>query len=313
MIKVVILGAGYMAEEHAKVFSSLENVKISGIYSRSKDKAIHLAKKYNIDLISENIQQLYALTKADLVINTVSVISIFETTKICLNFPWTILVEKPPGHNLNEALELNKIVKSKNCKFFVALNRRHYSSVYYASKELMFDNSKRIVKVIDQEDLNDPKRIGHPLKVINNWMFANSIHLIDYFSIFCRGNLNNVQHITPWNPNKPFFVSAQLEFDSGDIGLYECYWNSPAPWSVSINTNSLRLDMTPLESLTKQSYGSRKRSNIELDEVDFKFKPGLFKQAKEIISSIKGDKNNLPTLDDAIKTMHLVDSIYFKL
>ncbi|MDB4051012.1 Gfo/Idh/MocA family oxidoreductase, partial [Flavobacteriaceae bacterium] len=180
MIKVAIIGAGYMANEHIKAFSSLENVMVNGIFSRTKEKAIIISKKYKIEFVAESINELYNLTKADVVVNTSSVASILDTTKKCLNFPWINLVEKPPGYNLNEALTLYELVEKKNAQLYVALNRRHYSSVKKALFELKNDDSKRVVKVLDQEDQNDPKRIGHSNKIIQNWMFANSIHLIDY-------------------------------------------------------------------------------------------------------------------------------------
>ncbi|MBT7624615.1 MAG: gfo/Idh/MocA family oxidoreductase, partial [Flavobacteriaceae bacterium] len=149
-------------------------------------------------------------------------------------------------------------------------------------------------------------------EVIDNWMYANSIHMIDYFSMFCRGKLTKVTPIVLWNKNNPKYVASKLQFDSGDIGLYECFWNSPAPWSVSINTENIRLDMTPLESLTKQVYESRKKNNIELDKVDYDFKPGIRLQAELLIKTIKNNKAYLPTLDQAIDTMKIINLIYFK-
>ena len=251
-------------------------------------------------------------TKAEIVVNTVSVSAIYKTSISCLNFPWICLIEKPPGYNLEEALALNNYVKKKKSIVYVALNRRHYSSTNKALNELQLDKSSRIVKVCDQEDLGDPLRIGHPKEVIDNWMYANSIHMIDYFSMFCRGKLTKVTPIVLWNKNNPKYVASKLQFDSGDIGLYECFWNSPAPWSVSINTENIRLDMTPLESLTKQVYESRKKNNIELDKVDYDFKPGIRLQAELLIKTIKNNKAYLPTLDQAIDTMKIINLIYFK-
>ena len=44
--------------------------------------------------------------------------------------------------------------------------------------------------VIDQENTIKAKHSGHKIKVIKNWMFANSIHLIDYFNIFVEETLS---------------------------------------------------------------------------------------------------------------------------
>ena len=38
-IKVAFIGAGNMAKEHIKAFSSLENVELTGIFSRTKEKS----------------------------------------------------------------------------------------------------------------------------------------------------------------------------------------------------------------------------------------------------------------------------------
>ena len=70
-----------------------------------------------------------------------------------------------------------------------------------------------------------------PQLVIDNYMYANSIHLIDFFAVFGRGPVTAVEPIIPFNRDTPRFVAAKIEFDSGDIGLYEAVWNGPGPWA----------------------------------------------------------------------------------
>ena len=41
-IKIGIVGAGYIAEEHLKVFANIPNVEITGIFSRTYKKCIHI-------------------------------------------------------------------------------------------------------------------------------------------------------------------------------------------------------------------------------------------------------------------------------
>lgn len=168
----------------------------------------------------------------------------------------------------------------------------------------------RIVKVCDQEDMKDPLRIGHSRKIIDNWMYANSIHLVDYFSIFCRGKLKSVSPVICWDLLNPKYVVAKLEFDSGDIGLYEAVWNAPSPWAVSIITPKVRWDMTPLEVATRQDYGDRKKNDIILDNWDNQFKPGLRVQAQLAVKAVHCQNTILPTIDDAIQTMHMIKLIY---
>jgi predicted dehydrogenase len=311
MYKVAIIGAGYMAKEHIKVLQDIHNVEITGIYSRTFIKAENLAINNNIKHVAKNIEDLYNITKADVVIIAVSVDKIFEISSECFKYPWICFIEKPAGYNLNEALSLNNIANNWKRKVYVALNRRHYSSTIKALTEVNLINSPRIIKIFDQEDTNDPIRIGHPPHIIYNWMYANSIHLIDYFTIFCRGNLLNISHEVEWNSSNPFYILAKLEYDSGDIGIYEAIWNAPSPWSVNIITKEKRFEMSPLEKISTQNYGSRSKIELAIDEWDIKFKPGLRLQAQILINSLnKNESSSLPTLSDSIKTMTLINKIY---
>ena len=47
-IKISIVGAGYMAEEHIKAFSDMDELKICGIFSRTRINSNLLAEKYKI-------------------------------------------------------------------------------------------------------------------------------------------------------------------------------------------------------------------------------------------------------------------------
>ena len=140
-------------------------------------------------------------------------------------------------------------------------------------------------------------------------MVANSIHLVDYFNIFCRGCVNSVQISKPLDVNNPFCTSALIEYDSGDTGLYVGIWNAPGPWAVKVTTKEMMLEMRPLEQLELQKFPSRKKEVITL-QGNYKLKPGLLNQAKNLILAIKGEDHSLPSLSDYLKTHNLIRHIY---
>ncbi len=43
--KVAFVGAGYMGTEHAKAFADVPGVELSGIFSRTRERAEKLAKE----------------------------------------------------------------------------------------------------------------------------------------------------------------------------------------------------------------------------------------------------------------------------
>ena len=53
-------------------------------------------------------------------------------------------------------------------------------------------NGIRVVNILDYENTLSVKNF-HPKKIIDNWMFANSIHVIDYANFLCRGKLVSIK------------------------------------------------------------------------------------------------------------------------
>ena len=308
--KVAIIGAGYMAEEHIKVFSSIDNVNLCGIHSRTKIKAEKLAGVYKINKVYDTISDLFSETKAELVIITVPELSAKEVCVEAFNFPWVCLIEKPVGYNLKDSKDILDCAEKKKAKAYVALNRRHYSATNKVQNFLDDENSKRIISIIDQEDQKAALKSGQPELVVENWMYANSIHLIDLFRIFGRGEIINVNTIKPWLKENPFHLLSYIEFESGDIGIYNAYWNCPGPWSISVTTSSKRLEMRPIETLNIQEHGSRTLKSIDLDKKDIDFKPGLWVQALEALKAVRGSSHSLPDLHDAYASMELISKIY---
>jgi len=309
-IKVAIVGAGYMGTEHAKAFSSIDDFKIVGICSRTPEKAISLAAQYNAQVFN-NIAEMYAQTKADLVIVAVQELSMFSVCKEIFRFPWLCFLEKPVGYNYKEACEITNLAGEMDHKPYVALNRKSYSSTRNALEYLREDDAgSRLVSVLDQQDMRAALEMGQPELVVSNYMFANSIHLIDYFNIFCRGEIETVTPTISWNENNPDYVIATIRYNSGDIGLYQCTWNGPGPWSVSITNSNHRLEMRPLETLKVQNKGERQMKEIPIDAIDLTYKPGLYYQALQILNHFKEKQVSLATLDDATNSMRLCSMIY---
>jgi predicted dehydrogenase len=311
-MKIAVIGAGYMADEHVKAFSDIPEVTIDGIYSRTQERTENLAKKHGIASVCNSIGTLYEGTQADLVVIAVPELSVNAVCKEAFKYPWQALIEKPVGYNLQDAEDIAAAAEKAGRKAYVALNRRHYSSTRAVLTEIDDVAGQRLVQVIEQENPIAALEVGRPKLVVDNWMYANSIHIIDYLCMFGRGEVTSVDHVIRWNPEEPRFVMSKVNFSSGDIGVYQAIWNGPGPWAVTVSTQAKRWEMRPLEQASSQIYKSRKSEPLPLHEWDNKFKPGLRMQAEEAIKALRGEKHALPTLADGIKTMKLVSKIYQK-
>ena len=311
--KIAIIGAGGMADEYLKVLSKLNNIRIVGICNRTKKNSLKLKRKYQIEKTFSKISQMYKETKPDGVIVALSPDILKKKIKDIFNLNSKYLIEKPVGLNLKESNYIKKIAKEKKIDAFVALNRRYYSSTkYLLNKMKNSKNKKRIVEVEDQQDQFLNKAIFSK-KILDNYMFVNSIHLIDYFNLFCRGNINKIIRIKKWENKKKNIFTSYLHYDSGDLGIYRAVWNMPGPWSIKVYSKSGYYKLSPIEKIFYRKNNSREDKKININyENDKNFKPGIKLQLNDFLNVINDKKNNLPTLDVSHKLMSLISKIYTK-
>jgi len=299
-----------MAREHLRAFADVPGVVLCGISSRTRARAETLASGWPGLEVYDSIEELYHRTRADLVVICVSATATRQVSDDCFRYPWTVLLEKPPGLNLGEALEIQVSALRWKTRVLVALNRRLYSSTLAMKDDLKARDEPRFIHVQDQQDLRYDAGPNREPEVVRNWMYANSIHLVDYLLLLGRGKVQSVTPILPWDPVSPGVVLTRVEFDSGDTGLYEGLWNRPGPWAVSATTADVRWEMRPLEQATFQRRGSRAREHVDVHPWDMAFKPGFRLQAEETIAAVRGKPCRVATLDEAFASMILIAAIF---
>ena len=314
--KIAFVGTGYMAEAYAQVLTKKFKFRntIVGAMNRSNPGIKNFIKKYDVKKQYFELSTMMKESKPDIVFVCVNELSTYKILKTLCKFQCVCLIEKPVGLNFYESQKILKLKKNENFYPFVGLNRRFYSSVLNAKNLLKKDNSKRIIKIFDQEDTIAVKKLGRPLKVVKNWMFANSIHMIDFVNIFARGKIKKiikVDKINKKNLLKEGVISCKLLFSSGDIVYYFCFWNRPAPWSLEISTKNNFLQLKPIEEFSYLESKSRKWVKTPTSANDIRHKPGIYLQLVEVFSFFKERKTKLKSLDYSNKLMKLIRDIYF--
>ena len=308
--KVGFVGSGNTAKKHAEVIHSFKNYSITSVFSRSLQNAKHFAKKFKVKNYYDDISKFKNVENYNLIIVCLPPDKLLYYLKYLINLNTNIFVEKPLGLNLNEAnkiLNLYKKRKFKKMKFFVGYNRRFLGSVIKLKQIILKQKSKRFVDIQDQQDLDKAKRLGHSIDTIKNWMYANSIHTIDFFSFLLRGNIIKIENKKIKFKNS-FIIISNIKSSSGDIGRYTGFWNRPSNWFVSLLNDENKLELNPLEKLEIKT----KNENKSFNNFDYEklFKPGFYYQFIEINKALKNKKNYAVTIFDAIKSVKIVNKIY---
>ncbi len=312
--KVAVMGAGYTAREHIRALGDISGVEVAAIHSRTRQRAEALAVEFGIPAVCDSIPEVYERSRAALVIVTVPELAANAVAKASFAFPWTVVMEKPPGYNLDDALDIQRAAEDRKCRVLVALNRRFLATTLQAKAELDRTSAPRFIKVQDQQSQSAALAGGKPAEVVRHYMYANSIHTIDYLRVFGRGNITVVDPILRWDPEHPGVVVCRIEFDSGDVGLYEGIWHGPGPWAVTVTVPEKRWEMRPLEQLTTQELGGRPQSAdpsfVDPNSWDRNFKPGFRLQAEAMVRAACGLPSHAVSLADAIETMRLIQRIF---
>jgi predicted dehydrogenase len=299
-----------MAREHFRAFLDVPEATVAGVFSRTRARADAVASEFAIETVADSLQELHERTEADLVVIAVPELATRAITLEALRYPWTALIEKPVGYNLDEAAEIANAAGAAGRPAFAALNRRAYASTRAALAGLDDDPGARFIRILDQEDQVAAAAAGQPAKVVENWMYANSIHMIDLMRVFARGAVRAVTPIQRWNPSRPSVVVTHVDFDSGDSAIYEGVWNGPGPWAVQAMTPDQLWELRPIERAAVQRRGTRHLAPIEPDEADTAFKPGFRRQAQEAVAAALGRDSVLPTLTGGVETMRLISAIF---
>ena len=288
--KVLIVGAGLIAQEYVKVILRQNAIPI--VVSRGKVKADKLRELYpkveaitgGLDLFLEKNScpefAIIATSVDHLAIATKSLI-----IKGCKN----ILVEKPLTDSVDEAIEIEVLAEKSKSNIVIAFNRRAYQSVLKA-KELIdldggvssfhFDFTEAIFRI-------NPEDYG--IETVRHWGVANSSHVID--TAFYLGGMpkrlvcNHYGNEVSWHPSGSIFTGLGETIDDVPF-TYHANWGAPGKWNIEIMTEKRKLLFSPMEKLRQQAVNTFAVEEVKLDySLDTEFKSGFYHQVESFLKN----------------------------
>ena len=294
---VVLLGAGPMAMDYAKVLKHLGvNFTVVGKSLKGVQK---FQKKMEIPAISQGLVgwQKEKRCKPDSAIVAVSCEALASTAIELMDMGLRkILLEKPAGLTAQQIKKVCAHATKTESKVYIAYNRRFYASVKEAQKLIKKDGG---VKSFNFEFTEWCDQIEKKLKnsmTGENWFLANSSHVVD-LAFFLGGEPKEFSSYTSggndWHPTATIFSGAGITH-SGALFSYRANWDAPGRWGVEILTAKHKYIFCPLEKLQMLKHNTISVEPVIIDDqVDVEFKPGLYQQTKSFLQ----ENSNTPLLD----------------
>lgn len=208
-----------------------------------------------------------------------------------------ILLEKPGGVDAAELDALAVKADAAGAEVWLGYNRRFYGSVLATQRGLAEDGGAVSMSFDFTEASDAVTAIGYDPRVLNEWLLANSTHVIDTAFVLGGGPAEwsgLVDGALDWHPRAARFA-GHGRTDQGVTFTYAADWDAPGRWAIEISSRRRRFILKPMEQLQVQQRGS---FTVELqapdDDLDQRFKPGLYRQTRAFVTG--EDAHLLPSL-----------------
>ncbi|MFX1443657.1 MAG: Gfo/Idh/MocA family protein [Promethearchaeota archaeon] len=308
--EILLIGAGPMAVSHAQVLKGMNlSFKVVG---RGEESAKLFYDQTNINVIKGGIENWLSENEdyPEYAIVAATGTQLGKVTRILIEHGINkILLEKPGGLDYDDIRSVSEIGKKYNANVLLGYNRRFYSSVIKA-KEIILDDGgvtsfffeftewpHTIVPL--KKDIEEKKR----------WVLHNSSHVID-LAFYLGGEpkeiISYVKGGFNWHPDGTIFTGAGVS-RNGALFSYHSNWDAPGRWGIEILTQKHRLFFRPLEKLHIQELKSVAINEVKIEyELDFKYKPGLYRQLKAFLED---DSSNFINIHQQASRLDIIETI----
>lgn len=304
MNHTLLVGAGPMAVEHAKVLKHL-GAEFT-VVGRGQRSAESFEQATGIPIV---VGGLAALTKsqASHVTHAIVAINVDASCEaahaLMRQGVKHLLLEKPAGLNAGEIRQLHRAAREHGTQVCIAYNRRHFPSVLRALEIAAEDGGITSINFEFTEWGHVIEPLSHPASLKAHWFLANSTHVVDTafhlagmpkeLSAYVAGSLT-------WHPTAAAFAGAGLT-EQGIPFSYQANWESAGRWGIEIHTRKRKLILRPMEALQEQLRGKLDVQPVELPVGDeAQFKPGLLRQA---LHFLRGDPDSMCSLEQHVAAL----------
>jgi predicted dehydrogenase len=215
------------------------------------------------------------------------------TIALLQNGVTNILVEKPAGICKEEIVSIEELAKRNNANIYVAYNRRFYASTKKALEIIREDGGISSINFEFTEWADTIEKISNPMEEKENWLLANSSHVIDLAFLLAGMPKEITSYVNgelSWHHNGAVYAGAGIT-TKGALFSYNANWKAPGRWSIEALTSKHRLILCPMETLQIQNLNSISKEYLSLDDsMDKAFKPGLYEQVKTFLFNQKDDR-----------------------
>lgn len=310
LIRIGIIGAGYIAGVHAAILARDERVRITSIHDVVPDRAQQLARAHDAAVASTSGE---VIEGSD---------AVFITTPNTRHVPLAlaaiaagkhVFCEKPLATNVSDAQAVFEKAQRGSAVFQVGHNRR-FAPVYATLKQLLSETHQphsAHVKM-NRGELLQPEWTGHP-EVTGGFLYETPIHMFDMMR-FLFGEVEMLHAIGSRHEyNEIDDFSVLLRFANGMHATLataaDASWLFPFE-SVEVFCHHATLVTREMESLVCSSNLEGHFSSQSMQQTPREERWGYVQEDRAFVNSIVNGSPALVTAYDGVMSVELANAVY---
>lgn len=299
ILKIAIVGYGKLGAAHHKVFNAL-NAEVVATCNRSVESNSR-AKKAGIHRVYDDIGEMMLREDLDGVVCSPAMLNNYKVCGQLIPYQVPILLEKPPGTTDDQLESLITAAEKYNTKVMVATNRIWYSNL---KRALNLIGGKDGIRGVTIQWSENPGHLRNTRKfsdeMIRTRSYSNTIHGFSILDCLCGDIQDFKLHHRRSSNQFEFDISLHGISERGVLSTFITSWSNPIPWRLSFYGNGYHFDFSPLETCTCTNLSNRSITEIQLDEYDKSFKPGLYAQNNHFLNGIQSGN-----FDQSVQLSHM--------
>jgi predicted dehydrogenase len=319
--RLAVIGAGAITKFHIPAFQEA-GFDITAICARpNSESAKSLGEQHDIENVFDDVTALLAARdKWDALLITVSTEATLDVLKLALDTGAPILVEKPVAFR---SADLEPFI-NQNAPVLVAYNRRFYRSIREAREESR-SHPNLLCQLMFPENVGTPGATADDPHYLKNFYVSVTNHGID-IARFLFGDLQ-IQNVNRLRSTAGALIGLTAILTAGNGHLLQFIGNFRAAsnYSITMDSADRQFEIRPYEMATVyegmdvvaptqevpiRRYMPKVLKTIQLDKIDFQFKPGFVEQAKTFANFIRtGDSGDAGRLEDAFAALKLAEDL----
>ncbi|WP_049914598.1 Gfo/Idh/MocA family protein [Haloterrigena salina] len=304
-IRAGVIGVGSMGENHARVYSELQDVELACVADHDEEVARRVADAYATDAVAFET----VLERCDVVTVAVPTRAHYDVVSDCLNADVHVLVEKPIAETTEQGRALAELAEERGLVLQVGHIERFNPAVQTVT-DLLED-----LDVISVE----AERLGPPLDrtALGNVVFDLMVHDLDIVASLLEDRPDSV---TATGTESGQYATATLEFDDVVASLTASRVTQKKVRTLTVTARECLVEVDYLEQsvlIHRDSYpeyltddGKRRyrhESVVERPRVD-NGEP-LRHELESFVEAARNDSEPVVTAEDGIRALEMVQTI----